>query len=279
MIHPDSTLRVLTTCPRDCYDGCGMEIELLGGVIRRVGGNKAHPISRGKLCEKCTLAYNSTWLDRAARLTRPQVRNSSKGAGQFEPVSWKTALGLVAQRIKDAIRTYGAQSVVHAHYTGTCGDLAGKYPLRFFQALGATEVDPDTVCNKAGHVALDYMFGRSTEGFDPRTAAEATSIFVWGVNPAHSAPRTFETWLKTSGARIVNNLAIGGVFSLFLRPARGSWVVTGNRVVDGKYVYSPFETENNCGTVTAWSDNDVVKVDPSYNVVATVRNDVACGAT
>ncbi|MFL6143608.1 MAG: hypothetical protein ACJ72N_17320 [Labedaea sp.] len=83
----------------------------------------------------------------------------------------------------------------------------------------------------------------------------------------------------TSGARIVNNLAIGGVFSLFLRPARGPWVVTGNRVVEGKYVYSPFETENSCGTVTTWADNDVVKVDPSYNVVATVRDDVACGAT
>ena len=99
MVKPDSLLRVLTTCPRDCYDGCGMEIELLGGAVRRVGGNKANPISRGKLCEKCTLAYNSTWLDRAARLTRPLVRNSSKGAGQFEPVSWEVALGLVAQRI------------------------------------------------------------------------------------------------------------------------------------------------------------------------------------
>jgi anaerobic selenocysteine-containing dehydrogenase len=226
MINPDSVLRVLTTCPRDCYDGCGMEIELLGGAVRRVGGNKAHPVSRGKLCEKCTLAYNSTWLDRAARLTRPLVRDSSKGVGRFEPVSWDVALDLVAERISEAVRTCGARSVVHAHYTGTCGEIAGKYPLRFLRALGATEVDPDTVCNKAGHVALEYMFGRSTEGFDPRTAALATSIFVWGVNPAHSAPRTFETWLKTSGARIVVVDPIrsetAAAADLHLRPYPGS---------------------------------------------------------
>jgi anaerobic selenocysteine-containing dehydrogenase len=56
--------------------------------------------------------------------------------------------------------------------------------------LGATEVDPDTICNKAGHVALEYVYGTSLEGFDPRTARDTRCILVWGANPSASAPHS-----------------------------------------------------------------------------------------
>ena len=39
--------------------------------------------------------------------------------------------------------------------------------MRFFNRLGATEIDPDTVCNKAGHVALDYVYGAVRERLRP----------------------------------------------------------------------------------------------------------------
>jgi anaerobic selenocysteine-containing dehydrogenase len=87
-------------------------------------------------------------------------------------------------------------------------------------------VDPDTVCNKAGHVALEYTFGRSSEGFDTRTAAQAASILLWGVNPAHSGPRTFETWVKSSRAPVVVVDPIrsetAAAADLHLRPHPGS---------------------------------------------------------
>ena len=65
--------------------------------------------------------------------------------------------------------------------------------MRFFNRLGATEVDPDTICNKAGHVALDYLYGTSLDGFDPRTARDAACILVWGANPSASAPHRTST--------------------------------------------------------------------------------------
>ena len=68
--------------------------------------------------------------------------------------------------------------------------------MRFFNRLGATEVDPDTVCNKAGHVALDYVYGASETGFDPRTARDAACVVVWGANPSASAPHVDEHWLS-----------------------------------------------------------------------------------
>ena len=77
---------VRTTCPRDCYDACGALVRVDGGRIVHVRGDPEHPVSRGKLCRKCALAYNGAFLDSAARVTRPLVRRGPKGAGRFEAV-------------------------------------------------------------------------------------------------------------------------------------------------------------------------------------------------
>ncbi|MGB2930943.1 MAG: hypothetical protein WBB88_01080, partial [Methyloceanibacter sp.] len=41
---------VKTTCPRDCYDACGLAVYTEKGVITKVLGDPDHAISRGKLC-------------------------------------------------------------------------------------------------------------------------------------------------------------------------------------------------------------------------------------
>ena len=101
-------------------------------------------------------------------------------------------MGRGARRHRGASEAFLAdhdpRSIYHTHYTGTVSMVAGLFPTRFFNRLGATEVDPDTVCNKAGHVALADMFGTSLSGFDPDQLASARCIMVWGANPSHSAP-------------------------------------------------------------------------------------------
>ena len=204
-----------TTCPRDCYDSCGIVVVRRDGKVRKVLGDPEHPVSRGALCGKCAIAYNGAWRDPAARLTRPLRRNGPKGSGEFEPVSWDEALAGIAQRLhaivadeaadeaSDKAAARGAARVLHAHYTGTCSLIAGDFPSRFFNRLGATEVDPDSICNKAGHVALDTVYGTSTTGFDPKTARDARCILVWGANPSSSAPHAHKHWLPDSNAKVV----------------------------------------------------------------------------
>jgi anaerobic selenocysteine-containing dehydrogenase len=48
---------IKTTCPRDCYDACGMKVVIEDGRVRKVSGDRDHMVSRGKLCPKCALAY------------------------------------------------------------------------------------------------------------------------------------------------------------------------------------------------------------------------------
>ena len=77
MAATDELIR--TTCPRDCYDACGALVVRRDGAIHAVRGDPDHPVSRGRLCRKCTLGYNGAWLDASARLTTPLLRDGAEG--------------------------------------------------------------------------------------------------------------------------------------------------------------------------------------------------------
>jgi len=196
----DKTI-IRTTCPRDCYDACGIAVVKRGAAIVKVLGDPAHPVSRGALCGKCALAYNGAWRDPAERLGQPLQRIGAKGEGRFRAVGWDEALAAIARRVTRIVGEAGPASIWHAHYTGTCSKIAGGFPARFFNRLGASEVEPDSICNLAGHVALDLVFGSSYIGFDPRTAKDSACILVWGANPSASAPHAHKHWLPESPAR------------------------------------------------------------------------------
>ncbi|MFO1169579.1 MAG: molybdopterin-dependent oxidoreductase [Hyphomicrobiaceae bacterium] len=194
---------IRTTCPRDCYDACGVLVRTSSDGRVTVTGDPDHEVSRGALCAKCSLAYNGVWRNPAKRLGTPLKRAGPKGAGEFTAISWEEALGEIADRLGGIRKEHGGASILHTHYTGTCSLIAGNFPSRFFNAIGAREVDPDTVCNKAGHVALAAMFGTSLLGFDPRTIASAKTVMVWGANPSATAPHVDQQWLGSAGTRTI----------------------------------------------------------------------------
>ena len=197
------TQMIKTNCPRDCYDGCGIVVETRDHGRHRVLGDPDHPVSRGKLCSKCAVAYNGVWQDTKARLQFPLKRVGRKGGKDFVRISWDEALGTVATRMQAAIASHGPQSILHTHYSGTLSLLGYLFPNRLFNHLGASEVDPDSICNAAGHVAWSLLYGSSIQGFDPRTARDATCILVWGANPSHAAPHAHEHWLAEAPGKVI----------------------------------------------------------------------------
>jgi len=224
MSKPKTTIR--TTCPRDCYDTCGVLVVKRDGVVAKVLGDPDHPVSRGALCGKCAIAYNGVWRDPNARLTRPLRRIGRKGEGRFEPVTWESALATIAERLQDIVSRHGPAPIWHTHYTGTCAKIAGGFPLRFFNRLGASEVVPDSICNMAGQLALEYMYGSALTGFDPRSARDAACLLLWGVNPSASGPHAHKHWFKEArGIKIVVDPVRHGTAEaadLHLQPFPGS---------------------------------------------------------
>jgi anaerobic selenocysteine-containing dehydrogenase len=201
---PAGDRTVLTTCPRDCYDACGIEVAVRDGVIRHVRGDPAHPVSRGRLCAKCTAGYNGVFLDPDVRLGTPLLRDGPKGDGRWRAVSWEQALERVAAELSAvAASPAGPGAILNTHYTGTFALLGYGFGQRLMRTLGAREVDPDTICNKAGHRALELLLGTSEDGFDPRSAADAACILVWGANPSASAPHQHEHWLTEAPGAII----------------------------------------------------------------------------
>ena len=225
---PAQDRTVLTTCPRDCYDACGIEVAVRDGVIHHVRGDPHHAVSRGRLCPKCTAAYNGVFLDPSARLLVPLLRDGPKGTGTYREASWDEALAVAARRLGEIADGPGAGAILNAHYTGTFAQLGYAFGLRFMRALGAREVDPDTICNKAGHLALQYMYGEgaSENGFDPRSAADAACILVWGANPSVSAPHQDEHWLAGAPGKLLVvdpvTTATARAADLHLQPFPGS---------------------------------------------------------
>ena len=77
----------------------------------------------------------------------------------------------------------------------------------------------------------------------------------------------------STSCNCTNNLLMGGGYSLRIHddatPDKGPWVITGNRIVNGAWIYGPVLTTNtNCAT-TNWSDNRLVTIDGNYNVLTT----------
>jgi hypothetical protein len=80
---------------------------------------------------------------------------------------------------------------------------------------------------------------------------------------------------NSQSAIVQNNLLAGGGYTLRLHddfaPDHGPWQATGNRIVNAAWVYGPALTTNtdcNAATMT-WSDNRLVTIDASYNVLTT----------
>jgi anaerobic selenocysteine-containing dehydrogenase len=215
---------IKTTCPRDCYDACGITAFIENGRITRVRGDRDHHVSRGTLCRKCAVAYNGVFIDPTQRLATPLRRSGAKGSRSFEPVSWENAFDGIATTLKTIVATRDPRTILQTHYTGTVSMLAGWFPNRFFNRLGATEVDPDTVCNKAGHLVLADMFGTSLSGFDPDQLSNASSLLIWGANPSHCAPHIHADWVSSYKGTVVvidpiaHGTARGADIHLQLRP-------------------------------------------------------------
>lgn len=169
-------------CPHDCPSVCALDVELIDE--RRIGRIRGaeQPYTDGVVCAK--VARYAERVHHPARLTQPLRRVGDKGSGRFEPLGWDDALDLVAERFSRASERHGPETVWPYHYAGTMGFIQ-RGAIRRLGHLAGWSRQLETFC-----VALadpGWLAGVGAKrGVDPREAAEADLIVIWGGNPVHT---------------------------------------------------------------------------------------------
>lgn len=150
---------------RVCSNCCGILVHRQNGVIVKIEGNPKSPHNQGKICAK-GMANIMTLYD-PDRPRTPLVRtNPEKGVGvdpKWKEVTWDEALGMVAARVKEAVKDDPRKLVI---FRGTGEpDWVGSFFGAFAKAVGtsnwaggpvfATHVDACYLINGTMHVEID----------------------------------------------------------------------------------------------------------------------------
>lgn len=91
-----------TTCG-GCPAGCGLIVQTVGGWVRAVEGNPAHPLNRGMICDRGRAALQE--LYNPNRILGPGKR--VRGEKALQAIDWDTAIGAVS----DIFRRYKGHEI------------------------------------------------------------------------------------------------------------------------------------------------------------------------
>jgi anaerobic selenocysteine-containing dehydrogenase len=173
--------RVRGACPMDCPDTCSWIVTIKDGRAVKLEGDRAHPFTRGALCNKLNdyIAYTRT----PERLLYPMRRVGPKVGGSFKRISWDEALAEISARLLRISEEFGAEAIWPYVGSGNMGLIQGIYGAgqRFWNALGASRHHMN-VCTIAGGFGAGYTLGDNRVGMDPETLRFSRLIILWGAN-------------------------------------------------------------------------------------------------
>lgn len=170
-----------SVCPLDCPDTCSLSVEVTDTQVINVKGSSTNPYTASVICKKVA-KYYPEFVHGEHRLRYPLKRVGNRGDNQFERISWTEALDAIYKGINQAIESHGPESVLPLNYAGPHGQISGgSMDRRFFNKLGATQLDRGPLCGAVRGTAYTSLFG-SSPGMPPEQAVDADVIAVWGNN-------------------------------------------------------------------------------------------------
>jgi anaerobic selenocysteine-containing dehydrogenase len=177
---------------------CGMRVTLADDRVVAVEGDPDNPDSRGFLCVRGRAAAEIR--DNPLRLRTPLRRVGLRGAQQWEPISWDTALHTIAAQIATTPRDQSA--LWFGHGAGVNG-ASRPLLMRFGHLSGLQVWNPAMVCWALGGYGLG-LTGVLECHTKEDMAAHSQTILLWGANLA-SQPTTAPHLIaaRRRGARVI----------------------------------------------------------------------------
>jgi len=171
-----------SVCPHDCPSQCALVVTVDDGRVTDVGGDPAHPFTRGVVCGK--VHDYAERLYAPTRVLTPLRRVGAKGEGRFEPIGWDAAIEEIARRWRGVIAQWGGEAILPFSYGGTLGLLQywAGHPL--FHALGASQLDR-TICITTAYAGWMATLG-TVAGSDAEQMVDSDLVVLWGINASYT---------------------------------------------------------------------------------------------
>ncbi len=133
-VTPGKAVYYASSC-RFCPAGCGILVRVSEGRAKKIEGNPAHPVNRGKLCARGQAIVQE--LYHPDRVTQPLKRSGPRGSGQFTQISWDEGLALLTAQLGklQRDRTADQLALVTPPLRGTLAELAAG----FMRSFGSTQ--------------------------------------------------------------------------------------------------------------------------------------------
>ena len=174
-----------SVCPL-CAAGCGVTARVMDGdaevfrkgqpgvvrmgLVRKLEGDPAHPISQGRLCVRGQAGVQVTY--HPDRLVAPQRRSGERGSGQFTEISWDEAIALLVERLDASVAAAPAHvAFLSRPRRGRRQELVSEF-LRRRRRAGAHHVRDLRRCRAASRQRVEL---RPPPAADVRPCAHALS--------------------------------------------------------------------------------------------------------
>ena len=216
VIEVSNEEKIVSTACRACIANCGVLAHVKNGRVVRLEGNPADPMSKGKMCAKGLSGISA--LYHPNRNKYPLIRVGKRGGGRFRRASWDEALGMIADKLMQVKKDFGAEYVFCS--TGGGGNPEIWSIARFCNIFGTPNwFEPGCAqCYLPRVLAAAMMYGGSDNSIADSNCLEfydeehnpIQTLVLWGTDPSFSCP--------SSGGRMVNELRAKGVKTVVIDP-------------------------------------------------------------
>ena len=169
-----------TACPRNCYSTCTMRVHVRDGRVRTIEPHADNRATPQGVCLK-GLSYVERIIS-PDRIIYPLLKKNSDKS--FERISWNRVFDILGEKLTDLKQSYGPQSILFYHGSGTKG-LLNEVSMNFWRLFGGCTTTYGDLCWPAGLEATRLSLGENKHNV-PWDIAEAKLIILWGKNPAET---------------------------------------------------------------------------------------------
>ena len=215
--------KIRTSCPRNCYSTCSLLVTVDNGRLIKIEGDPLHLPTR-KPCLK-GLSYAEEVYSKN-RIAFPLKRAGKRGEGQWQRISWDSALSEIATQLNRIKQEFGPEAVLYYTGSGASGAL-NELALAFWYQYGGFTKTYGSLCWSAGLEGSRLVYGQNHHS-DPEDIVNSRLIVLWGKNSAYTNMQE-STWILDAverGAELVvidpfkNPLAEAA--TLFIQPKPGT---------------------------------------------------------